>query len=500
MSKDIKVFLDYLSSQTGLALDVVARETEEALASVVAKRYPEGTRIKVQIDAQHGSLEIFRVWSIVPDDQDGIDTTLDMTLTHAQSLSPEVTVGEEIFESIPVENLGRIVATQVKQHIYKIIREGQNQKSRERFSERIGEIVHGKVKKVTRDYIIVELDDSVDGILYKQDIIPREIYRPEDKIKAEIVHTQPEYRNAVCQLSRTSSGFLMQQFYTEVPEIHEGSIEIKAVARDPGSRAKIAVKSNDRRVDPIGACIGMRGTRVQAVSNELHGERIDIIMWDDDPAKMVIHALSPGELAGITMNEEEKSMELHVKKDQLAQVIGRSGQNIKLASELLGWKLNIIKSENAGMEITDPVELLCDALDIDEDIAQILVREGFNDSQHISQSSIEQLASIDEFDEDIAEALHSRAASHVLEATLTEESITDYALSEFGSLTDAQVKQLADSKILSQDDLAELAIDELQAIITISDEDASKLIMLARAPWFEDLDNGKDTGDNTVDH
>ncbi len=495
MSKDIKVFLDYLSSQTGLSVDAVAIETEDALASVIAKRYPEGTRIKVQIDSDQGTLEIFRVWTIVADDLDGIDIALDMPLQQALSLTPEAAVGEEIFESIPVENLGRIVATQVKQHIYKIIREGQNQKHRERFSERLGEIVHGKVKKVTRDYLLVELDDNIDGIIYKADIIPREIFRSEDKIKAEVMHTQPEYRNAVCQLSRTSNGFLEQQFFTEVPEIHEGSIEIKAIARDPGSRAKIAVKSNDKRVDPIGACIGMRGTRVQAVSNELNGERIDIILWDDDPAKMIIHALSPGTIDSITMNEDEKSMDLYVAKDQLAQVIGRSGQNIKLASDLLGWKLNIVKSDGSEEQELSPLDALCTALDVDADIAEILIREGFTDSHSISKSSLEDLAAIEEFDEDIAEALYSRATSYVLEETLSEDTSAQYELDGFGSLSKDQIKLLAQADIKSQEDLAELSIDELTAIITIDNEDASSLIMLAREPWFSDLADTNKDGD-----
>ena len=486
MSKDIKVFLDYLSSQTGLSIDDVARETEDALASVVSKRYPEGTRIMVQIETDQGSLEIFRVWSIVADDKVDIDSTVEMPLQQALSLSPESAVDEEIFESIPVENLGRIVATQVKQHIYKIIREGQNQKHRERFSERHGEIIHGTVKKVTREYVIVELGENIDGIIYKPDLIQREIIRNDDKIKAVIMHTSPEYRNAVCQLSRTSGSFLEQLFFTEVPEIHEGSIEIKSIARDPGSRAKIAVKSNDRRVDPIGACIGMRGTRVQAVSNELNGERIDIILWDDNPAKMAIHALSPGEIDSITMNEEEKSMDLHVAKDQLAQVIGRNGQNIKLASDLLGWKLNIVKADGVNIAEMSPTEALCHALDVDSDIADILIREGYSDSQTITQSSAEALAAIEEFDEEIADALYSRATSFVLEETLTQDSGEDLELVGFGDLSVEQAKALAAEDISSQEDLAELSVDELQAIIRLDDTQASSLIMQARAPWFSE--------------
>lgn len=498
MSKDIKVFLDYLSSQTGLPIDQVSRETEESLAGVVEKKYPEGTRISVQIDEDHGTLEIYRVWTIVQDGDNDLDPAINMTLTDALSLSPEAAVGEEIFESLPVENLGRIVAAQAKQHIYKIIRDGQNQKHRERFSDRVGEVINGKVKRVTRDYLLVELGENADGIIYKSHIIPREVYRVDDKIKAEIINAAPEYRNAVCELSRTSNGFIEREFHTEVPEISEGSIEIKAVARDPGSRAKIAVKSNDRRVDPIGACIGMRGTRVQAVSNELNGERIDVILWDDDLVKMVIHALSPGEVSKITMNEEEKSMDLLVEKDQLAQIIGRNGQNIRLASDLVGWKLNIIKSDSTDetTQSLSPLEVLCHELDIDAEIAEILISKGYTNCNMLSQASVEALAEIDEFDEDIAEALHSRAISSVLKATLTDDEQEQYTLTGFGEfLTAEHAKKLHDAEIKTQDDLAELAIDELQAIIDIQDDDASKLIMLARKPWFEDSDANDTNGD-----
>lgn len=494
MSKEIKVFLDYLSSQTGLDIKVVAHEMELALETVVSKnqQYSEDTRIKVQIDPDNGDLEMYRIWTIIANDSESINPAYEIHLDDALKLSAEASAGEEIFESLPIDGLGRIAAAQAKQLFHRILRDGQTQKQKEQYANRVGEIVHGKVKRANRDFLIVELGENADGIIYKQDIIPREVYRIDDKIKAEIIGTETEYRNAVVQLSRTSKQFLQQQFFTEVPEINEGSIEIKAIARDPGSRAKIAVKSNDKRVDPIGACIGMRGTRVRAVSEELNGERIDIILWDDNPAKMAINALSPGEINKITLDEETKTMELEIEQDQLAQIIGRNGQNIKLASELLQWTLNIKKDDHS--DDNNPLSLLCNELDIDTEIAEVLVREGYTSSLTITQSNPNNIAMIDEFDDDIAQAIYQRAQDQVLELSLQNpEPKTNIALSGFGGLTPTQAEQLKNQSIHTQEDLAELDVDELQEIIELNYENAAKLIMLAREPWFQD--NNSETDD-----
>ena len=350
----------------------------------------------------------------------------------------------------------------------------------------------GTVKKVTRDYLIIEITDQVDGILYRNDMIPRENHRIDDKIKVEIAGTDTEYRNATVQLSRTSGNFLKQLFINEVPEIHEGSIEIKAVARDPGSRAKVAVKSNDRRVDPIGACIGIKGTRVQAVSNELNGERIDIILWDDNPAKMVIASLSPGEVNAISIDEDNNSMDINVAPDQLAQVIGRSGQNIRLASNLTGWTLNLNKA-NPHDNAISVHERLSQELGVDEEITEILIREGFDSAKAIASAEIAQLAAIEEFDEEIAEAIFEQAKSCQLELTLsqTEEDTAaeGLALNGFEGLTAGHALLLKKQDILTQDDLAELSVDELIEIIDIPEENAGNVIIAARKPWFSDTHN-----------
>lgn len=499
MSKEIKTFLDYLTSQTGLSAESMAAEIESALEQVVvkSKKYPEDAQIKVQIDPQSGDMEIFRVFNIVSNHQPEINPNYELSIDEAEKMQLEAgmqadaTEGQSIYQDLDID-LGRIAATQAKQLFKKIIHEGQIKKQKHLFQEKIGTVVIGTVKKTNRDYLIVEINDQVDGILYKSDTIPRENYRIDDKIKVEIISTEPEYRNATVQLSRTSGNFLKQLFINEVPEIHEGSIEIKAVARDPGSRAKVAVKSNDRRVDPIGACIGIKGTRVQAVSNELNGERIDIILWDDSPAKIVIASLSPGEVHSIAVDEESNTMEINVEQDQLAQVIGRSGQNIRLASQLSGWTLNLNKADPNEQMLAQ--NKLTEELGVDEEISEILIREGFNSVKSIASSDIATLATIEEFDADIAEAIYEQAKSSQLELTLSQASDDkNLPLLGFENLTDEQVHKLKEHEIVEQDDLAELATDELTEMINITDEQAGALILAARKPWFENTTNKEES-------
>lgn len=496
MSKEIKTFLDYLTSQTGLSAENMASEIAIALEQVVikSKKYPEEAVIKVQIDPSTGDMEIFRVFYIVNNDKADIENECEITIAEAEKIQieagmePNAEEGQSIYQALDID-LGRIAATQAKQLFKKIIQEGQLQKQKNIYKEKIGSIVIGTVKRVTRDFIIVEISDQVDGILHKNKMIPRENYRIDDKIKAEIASTESEYRSATVELSRTSNNFLKQLFISEVPEIHEGSIEIKAIARDPGSRAKVAVKSNDKRVDPIGACIGIKGTRVQAVSNELNGERIDIILWDDSPAKIVIASLSPGEVHSISVDEENNSMEINANPDQLAQVIGRNGQNIRLATQLTGWTLNLNKTDSSeGLKQTD-LEKLSEQLGVDEEIAEILIRENLPTTKDITSAGIDALSRIEEFDEEIAEAIFEQAKSYQLEQTLTLEHAEEkqtLELSGFESISEEQAKTLKRHDIATQEDLAELATDELREIIPISEESAAKIILAARKPWFED--------------
>ena len=503
MSKEIKAFLDYLTSQTGLSAENMANEIEVALEQVVmkSKKYPEDAQIKVHIDASNGDLEIFRIFNIVNDSLDDINPNYEVTIKQAEKIqqdagmNPEAKEGQSIYQALDID-LGRIAATQAKQLFKKIVHEGQIKKQKNIYQEKIGTIAIGTVKRVTRDFLIVEISDQVDGILYKTDMIPRENYRIDDKIKVEIANTEPEYRNATVQLSRTSNNFLRQLFISEVPEIHEGSIQIVAIARDPGSRAKVAVKSNDKRVDPIGACIGIKGTRVQAVSNEVNGERIDIILWDDSPAKVVIASLAPGEIHSISVDEENNTMDINVSPDQLAQVIGRNGQNIRLATNLSGWTLNLNKTDEDMEKESSQVENLMEDLGVDSEIAEILVREGFSSAKSIAAKDAQALQSIEEFDEEIAEAIYEQAKSSQLELTLSLESDSEnenLELVGFESLTKEHASLLKKNDILTQDDLAELSVDELVDIISIPEEVAGKIIISAREPWFKDSLTNEDS-------
>ena len=501
MSKEIKTFLDYLTSQTGLSTEDMKCEIEVALEQVVIKsrKYPEDAQIKVHIDPDSGDLEIFRIYRIVKNDEsEDYNPNNQMTITEAEKVQIEAGMqadaeeGQSIYQALDID-LGRIAATQAKQLFKKIIHDGQIKKQKNIYQEKIGTIAVGTVKKVTRDYLIIEITDQVDGVLYKPDMIPRENYRVDDKIRVEIAGTEPEYRSATLQLSRTSNNFLKQLFINEVPEIHEGSIESKAIARDPGSRAKVAVKSNDRRVDPIGACIGIKGTRVQSVSSELNGERIDIILWDDNPAKIVISSLAPGEINSISVDEENNSMEINVFPDQLAQVIGRNGQNIRLASNLTGWALNLNKTDTSEA-IEDTQDRLAQELGVDDEIAEILIREGLVSAKAIASKNIEELTNIEEFDEEIAEAIYEQAKSSQLELTLTQESndtndSKSLELNGFESITEEQAIELKRNNIVTQDDLAELAVDELTEILPISEARAGEIILSARAPWFNNTES-----------
>ncbi|MEC8882617.1 MAG: transcription termination factor NusA [Pseudomonadota bacterium] len=502
MSKEIKTFLDYLTSQTGLSAESMASEIELALEQVVikSKKYPEEAEIKVHIEPDSGDMEIYRVYHIVANNTEDIHPEREISIDEAEKIQVEAGMkadakeGQSIYQALDID-LGRIAATQAKQLFKKIIHEGQIKKHKNIYREKIGTIVIGTVKRVTREHLIVEITDQVDGILHKANMIPRENYRIDDKIKVEISGTDSEYRNATVELSRTSNNFLKQLFISEVPEIHEGSIEIKAIARDPGSRAKVAVKSNDKRVDPIGACIGIKGTRVQAVSNELNGERIDIILWDDNPAKIVIASLSPGEVHSISIHEETNSMDINTLPEQLAQVIGRNGQNIRLATQLTGWTLNLNKAEDTEESTIEPEEQLGEQLGVDLEIAEILIREGLISTKDITSSSIDRLSEIEEFDEEIAEAIYEQAKSHQLEQTLTLENIeedeTSLELSGFESISEEQAKTLKKNQIITQEDLAELATDELREIIPISEEMAGKIILSARKPWFDNINEEK---------
>ncbi len=484
--KDILLLAKSLSDARGVTEDVVFRAIESALAAITAKTfYQEEADIRVAIDEKTGDYETFRRWTVVADEDHEIPA-MQLTIEQAEALDPELQLGDVVEEMIDNVDFGRIGAQQAKQVIMQKVREAEREKIAKQYRRRVGDLVMGVVKRVTRDYIILDMGESAEAIMLREDMIPREAFRMNDRLRAYLYDVRDERRGPQLMVSRTCPEFLVELFKIEVPEIGEGVIEVRAAARDAGSRAKIAVKTNDGRIDPIGACVGMRGSRVQAVSNELGGERIDIILFDDNPAQFVINAMAPAEVASIVVDEDTHAMDIAVADDQLSQAIGRGGQNVRLASELSGWTLNVMnegdavkKHENEAMAVKS---LFMDKLEVDEDIAEILMQQGFTSIEEIAYVALAELSNIDEFDEDTAEEIQRRASDVLLTEEISGKSATDLASLE--GMQPEWVAQLAIQEIITRDDLAEQSIDELMELIEIDQEAAAKLIMKAREHWF----------------
>jgi len=363
----------------------------------------------------------------------------------------------------------------------------------EQYRSRVGELVAGTVKKVTRDNVIVDLGNNAEGLLPRDQLVGRETFRVNDRVRAILQEISPETRGPQLMLSRSCPEMLIELFKIEVPEIAEQVIQIRAAARDPGSRAKIAVKTNDQRIDPVGACVGMRGSRVQAVSNELDNERVDIILWDDNPAQMVINAMSPAEVESIVVDEDSNTMEVAVAADNLAQAIGRSGQNVRLASELTGWTINVMSTEEAAekheAEAGEVIQMFVEQLDIDDEVAEILVEEGFTTLEEVAYVPLDEMTAIEGFDEDIAEELRARAKDALLTQAIASEEQLDanepaQDLLEMDGMDRHLAYVLASRGVITMEDLAELGVDELTDIPDMTEERAGELIMTARAPWF----------------
>jgi N utilization substance protein A len=403
-------------------------------------------------------------------------------------------VGSKIEEKIENVPFGRIAAQTAKQVIVQKVRDAEREIVLNEYKDRIGELVTGTVKKVTRESIIVDLGGNAEAILMRDQMIPRETFRMSDRIRALLIDVRPEQRGPQLFLSRTSPDMLIELFKIEVPEINEQIITIRAAARDPGSRAKIVVSTNDGRIDPVGACVGMRGSRVQVVSGELSNERIDIILWDDNPAQLVINAMSPAEVASIIMDEDSNTMDVAVEEDNLAQAIGRNGQNVRLSAELTGWTINVMSEEDAAekqqQESVGLIEMFMNKLDIDDETAEVLVGEGFTSLEEIAYVPMEEILSIDGFDEEIAEELRNRAKDALLtQAIASEEDLSSMNVADdlinMEGMDKELALELAKRNILCMEDLAEQATDELMEIAGMTEERAGELIMTARAPWFE---------------
>jgi N utilization substance protein A len=495
MSKEILRVAEEVSNEKGVEKEIIFEALETALASATRKKYGEETDVRVAINRKTGEYDTFRRWKVFADDSTELEfPDKELRLEDALDVSADAEPGG--FVEVPLESVafGRIAAQTAKQVIVQKVREAERAQVVEAYKSRIGTLVSGLVKRVDRNGIFVDLGGNAEGFISRDQMIPREPVRTQDRIKAFLKDVRSEPRGPQLFLSRTAPEFLIELFKLEVPEVGQGLINILGAARDSGARAKIAVRSNDPRIDPVGACVGMRGSRVQAVSNEIAGERVDIIPFDDNPAQFVINAMQPAEVSSIVVDEESHSMDIAVAEDKLSQAIGRGGQNIRLASELTGWKLNIM-SEQAAEEKSESEQktlrdLFMQQLDVDEDVAAILVQEGFSSIEEIAYVPQSEIASIEEFDEEIVQELRNRARDVLLtQAIASEETIEKAApaadLLEVEGMDGVLAAELARHGIVTREDLAEQAIDDLVEIPDLDEKRAGELILAARKHWFE---------------
>jgi N utilization substance protein A len=493
MNKEILLVAEAVSNEKGVGENVIFDAMEQALAMATKKRFEENSNIRVTIDRRTGDYQTFRWWQVVSDEELA-ELGTQLTLEEAHEIDPALKAGDIYEEQIENAEFGRIAAQAAKQVIVQKVRDAERALVAKQYEHRVGELLAGIVKKVTRDHIIVDLGNNAEGLLPREELVGREVFRINDRVRAVLTGINLEGRGPVLLLSRKCPEMLIQLFRIEVPEIAEQVIEIRAAARDPGARAKIAVKTNDGRIDPIGACVGMRGARVQAVSGELDGERIDIVLWDDNPAQLVINAMAPAEVESIIVDEDSHTMDVAVASDNLAQAIGRGGQNVRLASELTGWNINVMSVDEIHAkqqeEAGSTIEQFMERLGIDEDVATVLVEEGFSTLEEVAYVPLEELAGIEGFDEEIAEELRARAKDALLTRALaSEEELAEASPAEDLLAMDGMDKTLAHKLaargIVSMEDLAEQSVDDLLEIEDMAPERAAELIMTARAPWFE---------------
>ncbi len=489
MSRELLMLVDALAREKNVAKDIVFGALELALASATKKRFKDDVDVRVAIDRESGAYDSFRRWEVVEDDLIE-EPARQLTLEEAKARDAGLSIGDFVEEPLEPVEFGRIGAQTAKQVILQRIREAEREQILNDFLQRQEFIVTGSIKRMERGNAIIE-SGRIEAILPKDQMIPKENLRVGDRVRAYLAKVDRSSRGPQLVLSRTMPEFLVKLFELEVPEIEEGLLEIKAAARDPGSRAKIAVKSNDQRIDPIGTCVGMRGSRVQAVTAELAGERVDIILWAAEPAQFVINALAPAEVSRITVDEEKHSMDIVVDEENLAQAIGRGGQNVRLASELTGWELNIMTEEESQKkneeEFSTIRSLFMERLDVDEELADTLIQEGFTTLEEIAYVPINEMLEIESFDEDTVNELRSRARNAILvQAIASEEEVENVASDLLGleGMDSETARMLASKGVTRQEDLADLAVDDLVEMIGIDTERAKQLIMTARAPWF----------------
>lgn len=496
MNKEILQVAEAVSNEKGVSPEIIFEAIELALATATKKRYDEDSEIRVVIDRATGDYTTFRSWKVVGDDVLAALGT-EFTLEEAHEKDPGLKAGDVYEEQVENVEFGRIAAQTAKQVIVQKVREAERAQIVDQYRDRVGELLAGSVKKVTRDAVIIDLGNNAEGVLARDQLVGRETFRVGDRIRAVLKEIQPEARGPQLIMSRTCPEMLIELFKIEVPEIAEQVIDIRAAARDPGLRAKIAVKTNDGRIDPVGACVGMRGSRVQAVSNELDGERVDIILWDDNPAQLVINAMAPAEVESIVVDEDTNTMDVAVAEDNLAQAIGRSGQNVRLASQLTGWNINVMSLEDAQakqeQEAGTTIARFMEALDVDEDVAFVLVEEGFTTLEEIAYVPLEEMMAIEGFDKETAEELRSRAKDALLTQAIASEERLDATepaedLLNMEGMDRHTAYQLASHGIVTMEDLAEQAVEDLLEIEGMDAKRAGQLILTARAPWFESME------------
>lgn len=490
MSREILLLVDALAREKNVAKDVVFGALESALASATKKRINDEADVRVVIDRNTGEYESFRRWQVVADET-YVNEFLEMPLSEAQKQDEGVEVGDVIEESLEPIDFGRIGAQAAKQVILQRIRDAEREQILADFLERKEHIVSGTIKRMERGNAIIEAG-KIEALLPRDQMIPKENLRVGDRVKAFLLRIDRNARGPQIILSRTAPEFIIKLFDLEVPEIEDGLMEIKAAARDPGMRAKIAVKSNDPRVDPIGTCVGMRGTRVTAVTNELAGERVDIVHWSQDPAQFVIGALAPAEVSSIVVDEEKHSMDVVVDEANLAIAIGRGGQNVRLASDLTGWNINLMTQEESEKKVEAETAatrvLFMEKLDVDEEVANILIDEGFSTLEEVAYVPLAEMLEIEAFDEDTVNELRNRARNVLLtEAIVTEEQLegVEDSLLALDGMDKSLAAKLASGGVKTLDDLADLAVDELTEITGIDADRAKQLITNARSHWFE---------------
>ena len=497
MDKEILMVVDAVSNEKGVEKDIIFEALEAALASATRRKHGEDVEIRVAIDRETGEYETFRRWLVFEDESTELETP-DRELRMIDAVDVDENAEPGGYVEVPMESVefGRIAAQTAKQVIVQKVREAEREQVVEEYQGREGEMLSGLVKRVDRNGVYIDLGGNAEGFVARDQMVPREPVRPQDRIKALLTEVSPEIRGPQLFMTRTSPEFLVELFKLEVPEIGQGLIDVLGAARDPGLRAKIAVRSNDSRIDAVGACVGMRGSRVQAVSNELAGERVDISLWDDNSAQFVVNAMSPAEVVSIVVDEDKHSMDIAVEEDKLSQAIGRGGQNIRLASELSGWELNVMTAQDAEekteTEMKDLIALFSEQLDVDEEVSLILVQEGFSTIEEVAYVPAAELIAIEEFDDGIVEELRSRARDVLLtKAIVREEKIDEVEpaedLLQLEGMTKSLAFLLASKGIVTREDLAELATDDLLELNDeIAEEDAAALIMKARAHWFEE--------------